>query len=164
MNIADHLRPQDGQFSFDAKGRTIDIRVDYGSHGHRGDDSIRFIDRSRASRGLAEIGLLPESLKIYDSMLAAPYGMILSSGPTGSGKTTTLYACISSLDLMGRNVITIEDPAEYRFKNINQIQVNPQAGITLQLDYDQSCVLTPILSWLVKSVTARQRILRPRLH
>ena len=63
-------------------------------------------------------------------MLSAPYGMILSSGPTGSGKTTTLYACINSLDLVGRNVITIEDPAEYRFKNINQIQVNPQAGIT----------------------------------
>ncbi|GAH60632.1 unnamed protein product [marine sediment metagenome] len=63
-------------------------------------------------------------------MLKVPYGMILISGPTGAGKTTTLYASINSLDCMGRNIITIEDPAEYRFKDINQIQVNPQAGIT----------------------------------
>jgi general secretion pathway protein E len=91
---------------------------------------LRLLDKSRASRGLAEIGFSPASLKIYESMLAAPYGMILISGPTGSGKTTTLYACINTLDLVGRNVITIEDPAEYRFKNINQIQVNVQAGIT----------------------------------
>jgi len=130
MNIADHLRPQDGQFSFDAKGRTIDIRVATVPTVTGEMAVLRLLDKSRASRGLAEIGLLPESLKVYNSMLAAPYGMILSSGPTGSGKTTTLYACINSLDLMGRNVITIEDPAEYRFKNINQIQVNPQAGIT----------------------------------
>jgi general secretion pathway protein E len=63
-------------------------------------------------------------------MLKVPYGMILTSGPTGAGKTTTMYASINSLDCLGRNVITIEDPAEYRFKDINQIQVNPQAGIT----------------------------------
>jgi general secretion pathway protein E len=130
MNIADHLRPQDGQFSFDAKGRTIDIRVATVPTVTGEMAVLRLLDKSRASHGLAEIGLLPDSLKVYESMLAAPYGMILSSGPTGSGKTTTLYACINSLDLMGRNVITIEDPAEYRFKNINQIQVNPQAGIT----------------------------------
>jgi general secretion pathway protein E len=130
MNIADHLRPQDGQFSFDAKGRPIDIRVATVPCVTGEMAVLRLLDKSRASRGLVELGLLPESLKIYESMLSAPYGMILSSGPTGSGKTTSLYACINSLDLVGRNVITIEDPAEYRFKNINQIQVNPQAGIT----------------------------------
>jgi len=63
-------------------------------------------------------------------MLKVPYGMILISGPTGAGKTTTLYASINSLDMVEKNIITIEDPAEYRFKDINQIQVNPQAGIT----------------------------------
>jgi len=130
MNIADHLRPQDGQFSFDAKGRSIDIRVATVPCVTGEMAVLRLLDKSRASRGLSEIGLLPASLKVYEAMLSAPYGMILSSGPTGSGKTTTLYACINSLDLVGRNVITIEDPAEYRFKNINQIQVNPQAGIT----------------------------------
>ena len=130
MNIADHLRPQDGQFSFDAKGRSIDVRVATVPCVTGEMAVLRLLDKSRASRGLSELGLLPYSLKVYESMLSAPYGMILSSGPTGSGKTTTLYACINSLDLVGRNVITIEDPAEYRFKNINQIQVNPQAGIT----------------------------------
>ena len=130
MNIADHMRPQDGQFSFDAKGRMVDIRVATVPCVNGEMAVLRLLDKSRASRGLAEIGFLPSSLKIYESMLAAPYGMILSSGPTGSGKTTTMYASINSLDLVGRNVITIEDPAEYRFKNINQIQVNPQAGIT----------------------------------
>jgi general secretion pathway protein E len=74
--------------------------------------------------------MLPETMEKYESMLKIPYGMILISGPTGAGKTTTLYASINSLDTMGRNVITIEDPAEYRFKDINQIQVNVQAGIT----------------------------------
>jgi general secretion pathway protein E len=131
MNIADHLRPQDGQFSFEAKGgRSIDIRVATVPCVNGEMAVLRLLDKSRASRGLAEIGLLPASMKIYETMLAAPYGMILSSGPTGSGKTTTVYACINSLDLVGRNIITIEDPAEYRFKNINQIQVNVQAGIT----------------------------------
>lgn len=130
MNIADHLRPQDGQFSFDAKGRSIDIRVATVPCVNGEMAVLRLLDKSRASRGLSELGFLPESLKIYEGMLGAPYGMILSSGPTGSGKTTTSYAAINSLDLVGRNVITIEDPAEYRFKNINQIQVNPQAGIT----------------------------------
>jgi general secretion pathway protein E len=130
MNIADHLRPQDGQFSFDAKGRSIDVRVATVPTVTGEMAVLRLLDKSRASRGLAEIGFLPGTLKIYESMLSAPYGMILSSGPTGSGKTTTLYAALNSLDLVGRNVITIEDPAEYRFPNINQIQVNPQAGIT----------------------------------
>jgi general secretion pathway protein E len=130
MNIADHMRPQDGQFSFDAKGRLVDIRVATVPCVNGEMAVLRLLDKSRASRGLAEIGFLPASLKIYESLLAAPYGMILSSGPTGSGKTTTMYASINSLDLVGRNVITIEDPAEYRFKNINQIQVNPAAGIT----------------------------------
>jgi type II secretory ATPase GspE/PulE/Tfp pilus assembly ATPase PilB-like protein len=80
--------------------------------------------------GLAELGMLDESLAKYEDMLKVSYGMILISGPTGAGKTTTLYASINSLDSMGKNIITIEDPAEYRFKDINQIQVNPQAGIT----------------------------------
>ena len=130
MNIADHLRPQDGQFSFDAKGRSVDIRVATVPCVTGEMAVLRLLDKSRASRGLAEVGFLPSSMKVYEQMLASPYGMILSSGPTGSGKTTTLYASINSLDLVGRNVITIEDPAEYRFKNINQIQVNAQAGIT----------------------------------
>ena len=130
MNIADHLRPQDGQFSTVAKGRPIDVRVATAPTVLGETATLRLLDKSLATLGLSELGLLPDSLEKFDIMLKVPYGMILISGPTGAGKTTTLYASINSLDTHGRNIITIEDPAEYRFKDINQIQVNPQAGIT----------------------------------
>jgi len=130
MNIADHFRPQDGQFSTEAKGREIDIRVATAPTVCGETATLRLLDKSLATLGLAELGMLPDSLAKYESMLKVPYGMILISGPTGAGKTTTLYASINSLDTQGRNIITIEDPAEYRFKDINQIQVNTQAGIT----------------------------------
>jgi general secretion pathway protein E len=83
-----------------------------------------------AAMALSQIGFLPELQNKFEDMLKVPYGMVLVSGPTGAGKTTTLYAAVNSLDTMGRNIVTIEDPAEYRFEDINQIQVNPQAGIT----------------------------------
>jgi general secretion pathway protein E len=130
MNIADHFRPQDGQFSTEAKGRQIDVRVATAPTVWGETATLRLLDKSLATLGLPELGMLPDSLAKYESMLKVPYGMILISGPTGAGKTTTLYASISSLDTQGSNIITIEDPAEYRFKDINQIQVNPQAGIT----------------------------------
>jgi general secretion pathway protein E len=130
LNIADHFRPQDGQFSTEAKGRQIDVRVATAPTVLGETATLRLLDKSLATLGLSELGLLPDTLAKYESMLKVPYGMILISGPTGAGKTTTLYASINSLDTHGRNIVTIEDPAEYRFKEINQIQVNPQAGIT----------------------------------
>jgi general secretion pathway protein E len=130
MNIADHFRPQDGQFSIEAKEREIDIRVATAPTVWGETAVLRLLDKAMATLGLAELGLLPDSLAKFETMLKVPYGMILISGPTGAGKTTTLYASINSLDTHGRNIITIEDPAEYRFKDINQIQVNTQAGIT----------------------------------
>jgi len=130
LNIADHFRPQDGQFTTEAKGREIDVRVAIAPTVSGETATLRLLDKSLPTLGLAELGMLPDTLARYESMLKVPYGMILISGPTGAGKTTTLYASINSLDTHGRNIITIEDPAEYRFKDINQIQVNPQAGIT----------------------------------
>jgi general secretion pathway protein E len=130
LNIADRHRAQDGQFSVKAKGRDIDIRVATSPTVVGEMAVLRLLDKSVAALGLAELGMLSESQAKYEAMLKIPYGMILTSGPTGAGKTTTLYASINSLDSLGRNIITIEDPAEYRFKDINQIQVNTQAGIT----------------------------------
>jgi general secretion pathway protein E len=130
MNIADHFRAQDGQFSAESKGRPIDVRVATAPTIWGETATLRLLDKSLAVLGLAELGMTPDCLAIYENMLKAPYGMILTSGPTGAGKTTTLYASINSLDTQGSNVITIEDPAEYRFKDISQIQVNPQAGMT----------------------------------
>jgi general secretion pathway protein E len=130
MNIADHHRPQDGQFSVNTKGRQIDIRVGIIATIYGEMAVLRLLDKSRATLALSDLGFLPDALKKYEAMLKVPYGIILVSGPTGAGKTTTLYASVNSLDRKDRNIITVEDPVEYRFSDINQIQVNPRAGLT----------------------------------
>jgi general secretion pathway protein E len=130
MNIADRHRPQDGQFSIEAKGRQIDIRVATVPTVYGEMAALRLLYKARATMSLPELGFSNDSLTIYEKMLKVPYGMILVSGPTGAGKTTTLYASINCLDRVGRNIITVEDPVEYHFKNINQIQVNSKAGMT----------------------------------
>ncbi len=130
MNIADRHRPQDGQFSVEAKGRYIDIRVGTVPTVYGEMAALRLLYKAKATMTLPELGFSNESLMMYEKMLKVPYGMILVSGPTGAGKTTSLYASINCLDRVGRNIITVEDPVEYRFKNINQIQVNTKAGMT----------------------------------
>ncbi|MFH1031960.1 MAG: GspE/PulE family protein [Chloroflexota bacterium] len=132
MNIADHLRPQDGQFSITPKGRQekMDIRVGIIPTVYGEMAALRLLYKARTLMTLSQLGFLSEGLAKYEAMLKVPHGMILLCGPTGSGKTTTLYASINTLDLTGRNVITVEDPVEYHFKKINQIQVNPRAGLT----------------------------------
>jgi general secretion pathway protein E len=130
MNIADPRRPQDGQFSFKARGRDLDVRVATIATVHGEMAVLRLLDKSVAVMSLGQLGFLPESRERFERVLMAPYGMALLSGPTGAGKTTTLYAAVNSLDRVGRNIITIEDPVEYRFEGINQIQINPRAGVT----------------------------------
>ncbi|MFA5450940.1 MAG: GspE/PulE family protein [Dehalococcoidales bacterium] len=130
LNIADHFRAQDGQFNTRTTGRDIDVRVAISPTVHGEMAVLRLLDKTTATLELSELGMLPDSLERYNKLLKVPYGMILLSGPTGAGKTTTLYASVNSLDKQSRKIITIEDPAEYRFDEINQIQVNNQAGIT----------------------------------
>lgn len=130
MNIADRRRPQDGQFSIETGGKTVDIRVATSDTVHGEMVVMRILDKSFALLGLTDLGFLPDALEKYRRMLNSPFGMILLSGPTGSGKTTTLYASVNQLDRSERNIMTIEDPVEYRFDGINQIQVNPSAGMT----------------------------------
>jgi general secretion pathway protein E len=130
MNIADHHHAQDGQFTVNTSGKEIDIRVATAPTVHGEMSVLRLLDKSRGMLDLHQLGLLDENMDKFQNMLKVPYGMMLISGPTGAGKTTTLYASINSLDTKGRNIVTIEDPAEYRFNSINQIQVNTQAGIT----------------------------------
>lgn len=129
MNIADH-KPQDGQFSLEVKDQNIDVRVATIDTIYGEMISLRILDKSFAALKLSELGLLSSGFEQYVNMLKSPLGMILVSGPTGSGKTTTLYASVNTLDRVGRHVVTIEDPIEYRFKDINQIQVNAKAGLT----------------------------------
>jgi len=132
LNIADHLRPQDGVFTVERAGHKdgIDIRVGTSPSSYGEVAALRLLDKNRVILELPELGFLNESLAHFQEMLSVPHGMILVSGPTGSGKTTTLYAAINSLDFMRKNIITIEDPVEYHFNHITQIQVNNRAGLT----------------------------------
>jgi len=130
LNIAERRRPQDGQITFDMGDREVDIRVATTNTVHGEMVVLRILDKTFAFLPLSEIGFLPLPLDKYQKMVKSPFGMILISGPTGSGKTTTQYATVNQLDAIGRNIMTIEDPVEYRFNNINQMQVNPTAGVT----------------------------------
>lgn len=130
MNIAERRRPQDGHFAISVDGTEVDIRVATADTSWGEMAVLRVLDKSMSVMDLPELGFLPDSLKTYQRLIQSPFGMILAAGPTGSGKTTTLYASINQLDSKERNIITIEDPVEYRFANINQMQVNPQANIT----------------------------------
>jgi type II secretory ATPase GspE/PulE/Tfp pilus assembly ATPase PilB-like protein len=130
MNIAEQRRPQDGQISFTVAEKQIDIRV--ASLPITGGErlSLRILDKSLSLFTLAQLGLLQDIRNKFETMIKSPYGLVLVGGPTGSGKTTTLYALINGLNRQERNIMTIEDPVEYRFKDINQTQVNIKAGIT----------------------------------
>ncbi len=130
LNIAERRRPQDGQISFDMGDRQVDIRVATAGTVHGEMVVLRILDKSFAFLPLPDIGFLPDSLNRYMRMVKTPFGMILISGPTGSGKTTTQYATVNTLDSVGRNILTIEDPVEYRFDNINQMQVNHAAQVS----------------------------------
>ena len=130
LNIAERRRPQDGQITFKDEDRSLDIRVAT-SNTVLGEMAVlRLLDKTFAFLTMPELGFLPDTLEKYRLMLKTPFGMVLISGPTGSGKTTTLYASVNQLDSVGRNIITIEDPVEYHFSAINQMQVNAQAGVT----------------------------------
>jgi type II secretory ATPase GspE/PulE/Tfp pilus assembly ATPase PilB-like protein len=130
MNIAEQRMPQDGQISTTIDDREIDIRAATIDSAYGEMVVLRILDKSRSLLEISQLGFLDDDLQTYREMLATPYGLILSAGPTGSGKTTTLYASINELDRRQKNIVTIEDPIEYYFNDINQIQVNTRAGIT----------------------------------
>ncbi|MET0524092.1 MAG: ATPase, T2SS/T4P/T4SS family [Nocardioides sp.] len=130
MNIVERRRPQDGQISMHVEGREVDIRVS--STAVVGGEKVvmRLLDKSRPLFQLAQLGMPPDTADRYSAMIHAPYGMVICAGPTGGGKTTTLYASLGELDTPERNLMTIEDPVEYTFDSINQIQINERAGVT----------------------------------
>lgn len=130
LNIAERRRPQDGQFSFSVDGTAVDFRVATVNTIHGEMAVLRVLDKSISVRELDQIGFLPEMQATFERLIKSPWGIILIAGPTGSGKTSTLYAGINQLDKIENKIITIEDPVEYRFAGISQMQVNRQAGIT----------------------------------
>jgi type IV pilus assembly protein PilB len=130
MNIVERRRPQDGQITMDIEDRPVDIRVSTTATIWGEKVVMRLLDKSRPLFRLADLGMPDDIAEHYSTMLHSPHGMVICSGPTGSGKTTTLYTSLSEINTVDRNIMTIEDPVEYTFPSINQIQINEAAGIT----------------------------------
>lgn len=130
MNIAERRLPQDGRIRGRFIGRDIDIRVSTIPTVYGESIVMRLLDKEEAFISLEGLGFDEELLDIYNSIIHKPYGMILITGPTGSGKTTTLYASLDKLNSPDKKIITIEEPVEYLLKGINQIQVRPKIGLT----------------------------------
>lgn len=130
LNIAEKRLPQDGRIRLKVAGKDFDIRVSSvpTTYGER--IVMRLLDRSSAMRDLADIGFSPYNLSKIDALIQAAHGIILVTGPTGSGKTSTLYACLSKINRTDLNILTIEDPVEYQLKGVGQVQVNNKIDLT----------------------------------
>ena len=130
LNIAERRLPQDGRISIKIAGRGIDLRVST-IPTHYGERIVlRLLDKKSAPLDLLKLGMSPDTLSLMRDLIAKPHGIILVTGPTGSGKTTTLYAAITELNNSQRNILTIEDPIEYYLPGIGQTQVNNKVGMT----------------------------------
>ncbi|HEX9713222.1 MAG TPA: ATPase, T2SS/T4P/T4SS family [Actinomycetota bacterium] len=130
IDIAERRIPQDGRVGLVVGGKAIDLRVATLPTVHGEKAVIRILDKSNAMLNLTDLGFSEHNMDRFEESFRKPYGMILVTGPTGSGKSTTLYATLNILNTEDRNIITVEDPVEYRLPGVNQIQMNPKAGLT----------------------------------
>jgi type IV pilus assembly protein PilB len=130
LNIAEKRVPQDGRISMKVGGRALDLRLATLPTVFGEKVVIRILDKSNALLALEDLGFLEDSYKRFSESFKKPYGAILVTGPTGSGKSTTMYSTLNILNEEAKNIITVEDPVEYRLAGVNQMQVNPKAGLT----------------------------------
>jgi len=130
MDIAEKRLPQDGRIRMHVAGRDVDLRVSTFPSIYGENVVIRILDRSGGVLKLEQLGLSKDMLTAFSDMVRRPYGTILVTGPTGSGKTTSLYAALSEINTLEKNIITLEDPVEYEISHIRQSQVNVKAGLT----------------------------------
>ena len=130
LDIAERRKPQDGRFRISMEGHEVDLRVSVMPAIEGETVVLRLLDAQGLTIGLEQLGMEPTLLERYQRILQKAWGMILVTGPTGSGKTTTLYASLSGLNSVQKNIVTIEDPVEYRLPGIRQIQVNPAVDLT----------------------------------
>ncbi|MEK9657371.1 MAG: GspE/PulE family protein [bacterium] len=129
LDITEKRRPQDGHYSHSYKGQNYDIRVSCVPTIKGEKIVLRILDKSRMSLGLSDLGFSTENTTQLNNLVHTPYGMLLVTGPTGSGKTTSLYALLNCLDRNEFNIVTAEDPVEYRLSGINQTQINSKIGL-----------------------------------
>ncbi len=130
LNIAEKRLPQDGRLQLTVEGKALDARISTLPALHGESIVMRLLDRSQAVRGLHELGLYPRDEHQWDDLIRRPYGMVLVTGPTGSGKTTTLYATLAALNRPDRKLITVEDPVEYQLSGVNQVHVKAAIGLS----------------------------------
>jgi type IV pilus assembly protein PilB len=130
LDIAEHTKPQDGRITMRVRDHEFDVRVGITSTAFGERVVMRLLDKTNVLLGLDRLGIPPGQEQIIQSLIRKPHGMILVTGPTGSGKTTTLYAGLQSVNDAALNIITIEDPVEYYLEGISQIPVRPRAGLT----------------------------------
>jgi len=130
LDIAEKRLPQDGRITLRVGGRPVDVRVSTLPTGHGERAVLRLLDKEAGRLDLAKLGMAPETLDGFDHLVRQPHGIVLVTGPTGSGKTTTLYAALSRLDSHTTNIMTVEDPIEYDLDGIGQTQVNPRIDMT----------------------------------
>ena len=130
LDIAEHRKPQDGRFSVQVLGRDYDFRISTLPVIHGESVVMRILDKTKAIIKLSELGMLEDNLAKFSRLTRTPYGMILVTGPTGSGKTTTLYAALNDIKSVEKKMITVEDPVEYQMDMIQQVNVNVKAGLT----------------------------------
>ncbi|HEY6084152.1 MAG TPA: ATPase, T2SS/T4P/T4SS family, partial [Nitrospira sp.] len=130
LNIAEKRLPQDGRFAIRTAGKDVDLRVSVlpTSHGER--VVLRLLEKENRLLNLSEMGFSPERLRTIQQLIQLTHGILLVTGPTGSGKTTTLYAALSEINAPDKNIITVEDPVEYQLLGIGQMQVNPKINLT----------------------------------
>ena len=130
LDIAERRVPQDGRFKIKALGKEVDVRMSMLPTVHGEKVVMRILDKTALAPSLDALGLDQLSLDNFSYALAQPYGMVLVTGPTGCGKTTTLYSCLQEMNEVGTNIITTENPVEYQLDGINQVQINPVVGLT----------------------------------
>lgn len=130
LNIAERRLPQDGRISYLVGGKVIDFRVSTTPTMYGEKVVLRILDKSSVILETEALGLVGKDLKTFEKLISSPYGIVLVTGPTGSGKTTTLYTALNQLNTPEKNIVTLEDPVEFNFKGVNQMQVNPKAGLT----------------------------------
>lgn len=130
LDIAEKRLPQDGRISISMAGRAVDVRVSILPTGHGERVVLRLLDKRTGVLDLGQLGMGEPDMKITDALIRRPHGIILVTGPTGSGKTTTLYAILSRLDMRKLNILTVEDPVEYDLDGINQTQANAAIGMS----------------------------------
>jgi type IV pilus assembly protein PilB len=130
LDIAEKRLPQDGAFMVKIGERVIDIRVSVIPTIYGEKAVLRLLDKTQVPLDLKTLGFESKELEIFRKAISAPYGLVFLTGPTGSGKTTTLYAALNEMKSSTLNIVTVEDPVEYRFEGINQVQVKPQIGLT----------------------------------